>query len=157
VKSKVKCYLAGAVRGIQGDKVSPTTMQRNVQKRVDDVQFLRSRISDIEIYCPHEHEDLFTEAYLEELVTSKMILHQCFAIVRLCDLLIATSNPRDSEGVAGEVEEAERQNIPILNLWRSSHTRWPKRIVDFWGKPLTLLKPPVGESEGESEGENESV
>lgn len=125
----LRCYLARAVRGPAGDQAPPGQVERNISRALEDARYLRSQIVGLELYCPHEHEDRYQQAWRRGLFTSSEVLHQCRAIVRLCDLVLVASDPAASNGVAREIAEAQECRIPILHLWRYERRQWPDLII----------------------------
>ncbi len=124
----LRCYFARAVRGANGDAASVAEVKANIQAALQEVASLRETVADLEIYCPHEHEDHYQQAWRQGLFSSADVLNQCLAIVRLCEVVLVASDPASSAGVAVEIEEARKYELPVLHLWCHPPEKWPDLI-----------------------------
>lgn len=114
---KVKTgYFAHAVRGLGGATADTTDMRHNIQNGVLLCKQLRELLPDMEIYCPHDHEDLFQIPYKKLDITTEQIMKQCLSILSLCDYLFICSDPTKSEGVGAEMLWATGKGIYVVKL-----------------------------------------
>ena len=67
---------------------------------------------------------------LSDYITSKQILKQCFDIVRLCDCVLVTTDPTESEGVNAEIDKAMEYGIEVLHVWQQAEHQWPQTISE---------------------------
>ncbi len=121
----VRLYFAGAVRGVNGDDCEPQDVQRNVDNALERVKYLRSHLDDrFVIYCPHEHEDRYQQAWRKGLFKSQDVLDQCCDIVLLCDAILVTTDPARSEGTRVERALAEQTGMPVIDLYEYNMGSW---------------------------------
>jgi len=129
---KTTGYFAYAVRGSAGDNADITVMRHNIYDGILKCNQLREMLPDMEIYCPHEHEDLFQIPHRKGDVTSAQIIEQCCAIIRLCDYLFICSNPTESEGVGLEMIHGTKYGVTIVMLYQRPVLDWG----DYLGKVI---------------------
>ena len=130
---RIKFYCAAAIRGQMGNDATVAEMDKNIKKAIGWAVYLREQLPGGEFFCPHEHEALFTEAWLTGLITSEQILRQSKAIVRLCDVVLVMTDPKYSDGVTFEVSEAITSNLRIVNLYNTSRDGWREAIYHHVG------------------------
>lgn len=127
-KRKPKFYVAGSVRGANGDNATREDMLENIKAGQARARYLRESLPDCTFYFPHDHEGLFQDAYASDYITSDQILNQCFDIVRLCDYVLVTTDPTESEGVNAEIDKAMEYGIEVLHVWQQAEHQWPQTI-----------------------------
>jgi hypothetical protein len=122
-------YFAYKVRGKGGDNADITEMEHNIGNGKMLCKQLRLMLPDFDIYCPHEHEDLFTIPHRKGDVNSQQILRQCFAIEQLCQYVFICSNPSQSEGVGLEMAHAYDKGLTIVGLYQKPPLDWPEYLA----------------------------
>ena len=122
-------YFAYKVRGEGGDNADPTEMRHNIGNGIMLCKQLRSFLPDFEIYCPHEHEDLFQIPHRKGDINSDQILKQCCDIVGLCGYLFVCTDPGESAGVRFELAFARSIDITIIELYNLPPLDWPEYLA----------------------------
>lgn len=117
-------YFARAVRGEGGETADSTDMRHNIRRGILLCNLLRASLPDMEIYCPHEHEDLFQIPYKKGDINAMQIMDQCLSILSLCDYLFVCSDPLKSEGVGIELLHATKKHIYVVKLDRIPELGW---------------------------------
>ena len=129
IKPKITGYYAGAVRGEGGDNADYSAMEHNIHTHMTwGREVLRPAVSWMEIYLPHEHEDLFQKPYRMGIIKPRQIMTQCLSILALCDVIFICSDPNKSKGVMAEKLFAERNSIYVLDLSNVLPLEWRQYI-----------------------------
>ena len=68
-------------------------MQQNVTEAIKHGQKLRESFPNIRFYIPGEHEDVYSQAYIDGVISADDIINQCEDIVGLCDMFVTMANP----------------------------------------------------------------
>lgn len=131
--NKIKFYLCHSIRGAYGDEATMEQMYKNCQQAIKWAEFLRDQLPGGIFYCPAEFEELFGEAWDKGLITSKQILHQSKAIVRMSDVLLIMTDPKYSGGIRAEMNEANKCDLPMIPLFTVPQSDWPIVIVKTVG------------------------
>lgn len=103
-------------------------MQQNVTEAIKHGQKLRESFPNIRFYIPGEHEDVYSQAYIDGVISADDIINQCEDIVGLCDMFVTMANPEHSEGVQREMFHAKNMGIPCLELWKAPKEKYSSII-----------------------------
>lgn len=128
-KRKPAIYVAGSVRGKKGDNATRAEMLENIEAGRARAKFLQESLAGCKFYFPHTHEDLFQNAFDEKYITSDQILDQCLDIVALCDFIVVTTDPEESQGTSKEVAHALINGLAVINVWMHPEHEWPAIIA----------------------------
>lgn len=113
---KVTTYFSASIRGRKGSKAAKRDIQRNIEagKKVA-AQIRKFFGSMLEIYCPHDQDELIQILWRDGKISVHDILDGDCKIVSQKDILLVWA-PKGfvSSGMAKEVKEAEEKRIPII-------------------------------------------
>lgn len=113
---QVMGYFTAPIRGKKGSKASKETLWKNIEagKRVA-AQIRKFFGSMLEIYCPHDQDDLIQILWWSKKITIKDILEGDCEIVSKKDILIAwLPEGKIYGGSKKEIARAREEGIPVV-------------------------------------------
>jgi len=117
---KVTAYFSASIRGKKGSKATKRDIRRNIEAGKKAAAQIRSFFgSMLEIYCPHDQDELIQILWHNRKVTIWDILDgDCEIVSKKQILLVWAPKGFISNGMAEEVKTAEVLNIPIVMFER---------------------------------------
>lgn len=79
--NKIPTYYAAPVRGELGDAVNDEDKLRNVIRARDEAAKFRVLFQELDIFCPHDHEDIIHVLWRAGKLATKDILWGCCQII----------------------------------------------------------------------------
>lgn len=107
-------YLAHEIRG--SEPHSPAKQAANMSRALEAAKLLREKYPDKEFYVPAEHDDFPHQCLRMGLLTVDDVLRVDLSILKQCEelwVLMPGTGSAIGGGVAGEVEFAAKNRIPI--------------------------------------------
>ena len=124
----IRAYLSHPIRGLKGKDATDEDILANCQSAIVFADILRHEFSELEIYCPAEHDEFVATAYREKILTETEILAvDCILLSKRNILLIDTRQNFLSVGMRFEINYAYSHHVPVLFL---SDVRSAKHIIN---------------------------
>lgn len=117
---KVTAYFTASIRGKKGSKATKRDIQRNIESGKKVAAQIRKFFgSMLEIYCPHDQDELIQILWHSRKITVWDILDGDCKIVSKKQILLVWA-PKDyiSAGMAKEIKTAKEKSIPIIMFER---------------------------------------
>lgn len=111
----ITAYFMAPVRGHLGDAVSPEEKWANVQKGVEIGRAIRRHFPEIDLFIPHEHEEIIDELWRQGLASDGIINATC-TVAKRKDFSICYDGDGISGGMGREIDEVSRIGKPIVYI-----------------------------------------
>lgn len=131
---RYKVYLSHSIRGKYGNKATKEQMQNNCNIAILFSKWLRKEFTELEIYCPAEHDEFILKAFMKNYLNVTQILDvDCDIIAERSLLLVYCWDGFISEGMMIEIDYAQKYHIPILFVTSIiTNLDFKKLINDFF-------------------------
>ncbi|KKM07782.1 hypothetical protein LCGC14_1730470 [marine sediment metagenome] len=117
VGANMRVYLSHSIRGLKGTDATHEDMRKNCEAIKKVAEFIRERISGIDLYVPAENETFVLIAFDKEYITEEQILDVDCTIIDDCDAVICRVEAIGDQLQGGrkiEIDHAEATNKPYI-------------------------------------------